>query len=235
MEKLNADLPATIARVCNELGIWLIHMGSDYVFDGSSPPYGPDAPTNPMQTYGRQKLAAEQAVLSVMLSACVLRVPLLFGHTSDLSESSLLALAKTVVARDKTHHVDDWSHRYPTFTDDVAVVIRNILNHHFNIETQPGYQDPRLAGPVHWSSNQTADGRPYTKYSVCLLMGDILSIPTDHIHPAGDTSAGGVAPRPKDCHLDSSVLRGLGYGQDTDFRQALTEIFKRVPELNFSG
>lgn len=63
---LNVDLLTRLAEAAAAHGFHLIHVSTDYVFDGSSPPYAPDAAPNPLNAYGRQKLEAEEVLRKVM-------------------------------------------------------------------------------------------------------------------------------------------------------------------------
>lgn len=63
--KINAEAPAVIAREAARVGARLIHISTDYVFDGRSPnPYSETAPTNPINVYGRTKWLGEEAIRS---------------------------------------------------------------------------------------------------------------------------------------------------------------------------
>jgi len=63
---INGDAPAAMAKVCGELGIPLVHISTDYVFDGTgSQPWTHDAPTAPQNAYGRTKLAGEVGVRDI--------------------------------------------------------------------------------------------------------------------------------------------------------------------------
>ncbi|WP_187969887.1 dTDP-4-dehydrorhamnose reductase [Aquibium microcysteis] len=71
---VNGTAPGAMARACAELGIPLLHLSTDYVFDGSGTrPFGPDDQTNPLNAYGRSKLAGEDAIRASGARHLVLR------------------------------------------------------------------------------------------------------------------------------------------------------------------
>jgi dTDP-4-dehydrorhamnose reductase len=77
---LNRDVPAALARWCARRGRGLIHVSTDYVFDGRARrPYREDDPVNPLQVYGRSKLAGEDAVREALPTAVVARTSTLYG------------------------------------------------------------------------------------------------------------------------------------------------------------
>ena len=78
---VNVEFPAALAAVAARARIRLIHLSSEQVFDGEGGPYAPDAPTNPLNLYGRQKREAEQWVTEADRQAAVVRLPLLFGNS----------------------------------------------------------------------------------------------------------------------------------------------------------
>jgi dTDP-4-dehydrorhamnose reductase len=77
----NAIGPAVLAAACSNIGIWLVQISTDYVFDGEqSRPYTPSAPTNPLSVYGITKLEGEQAVTRELPAhSTVVRTSWLYG------------------------------------------------------------------------------------------------------------------------------------------------------------
>ncbi len=77
---VNANAPGHLARIAFDKGAWLIHLSTDYVFDGQTnrPLTEQDEP-NPVSVYGRSKLAGEQAVLAVSTAFLNVRVSWVFG------------------------------------------------------------------------------------------------------------------------------------------------------------
>ena len=79
---VNARAPELLARAAFRLGARLIHISTDYVFDGlRSTPYPPDAPTNPLNTYGASKLEGERLARAAASSTLVVRVGWLYSKT----------------------------------------------------------------------------------------------------------------------------------------------------------
>ncbi|MGP1353466.1 MAG: dTDP-4-dehydrorhamnose reductase [Parasphingopyxis sp.] len=71
---INAKAPGHIAEACKAVSARLVHMSTDYVFDGTSErPYRPDDPTHPVSAYGRSKLAGEHAVRKTLPDAAIVR------------------------------------------------------------------------------------------------------------------------------------------------------------------
>jgi len=116
----NRDGPAELARLCAARGIGLIHISTDYVFDGTKPtPYLEDDPVAPLGAYGRSKLAGELAVLAACPRALVLRTAWVYAATGRNFARTMLAAAQRtrhlrVVADQKGN---------PTAATDLAAAI----------------------------------------------------------------------------------------------------------------
>jgi len=98
---VNAHGPAHLARVCEEAGVPLVHISTDYVFDGAQRrPYVEDDPPNPLGAYGASKLAGEQAALEAGCPRLVLRTSGVFGDGGSRVKGGsfvdrILALARS--------------------------------------------------------------------------------------------------------------------------------------------
>jgi len=80
-EKISIHGPENLAKVSNEIGAPLIHISTDYVFDGQkSTPYQETDKTNGLSVYGKVKIAGEQAVLKTADTAAIFRTAWLFSH-----------------------------------------------------------------------------------------------------------------------------------------------------------
>lgn len=78
--EINATAPENLARVCSERDINFVHISTDYIFDGKSGEhYSEDAEPNPIQDYGRSKLAGEKSVLEAHKSPLVVRPSFVYG------------------------------------------------------------------------------------------------------------------------------------------------------------
>ncbi|ALX17311.1 NAD(P)-dependent oxidoreductase [Burkholderia cepacia JBK9] len=215
---INVTAPARIGALAARHGAWTLGISTDYVFDGKAAPYSEDATPNPLNIYGRTKLEGEAALLAASPLSCVLRLPLLFGPIADWSESAVTSLVPAIVASARPGAgavgMDAWAIRYPTYTPDVAEVIRALTLRHLAGETVTGIR--------HWSSEE-----PMTKHDIAQRIAAALGIDASLTPIDQPTDA---TPRPYDCHLDASRVRALGIDCATPFDTALRTVLRDAPQ-----
>ena len=124
--ELNEGAVQNIAKVAKEIGSYVIHISTDYVFDGnSSNPYDENAQVNPLNNYGKSKLLGERALLKVLPTmAYVIRTSWLYG----ISGKNFVKFIATKAIRSESVQVVDDQIGSPTSAKDLAIAITSILD-----------------------------------------------------------------------------------------------------------
>ncbi|KAJ9474057.1 putative Vacuolar protein sorting-associated protein 5 (putative) [Pseudozyma hubeiensis] len=207
---INVDAPATIATLASKLDKvpLLVNISTDYVFDGSKPPYTVDDAPNPLNAYGVSKLQGERAVTEHAKSGHFtnLRVPVLYGKTITNDESAVNVLLNAIQPPPNSTDLkkcDAYAVRYPTNVGDVAKAILRLAEVH--AETS----DP-VPPTTHFSAKEAM-----TKYDMCMVLSRIANsvgfeTRTDLLDPEYEVDPMAATARPRHCKLDTSVLEAYG-------------------------
>lgn len=124
---INADAVALIAQTVQGKGGRLIHVSTDYVFDGTaSAPYAEDAHRSPQSAYGRSKLQGERAIEEILPhSGIILRTAWLYGYPGKSFPATILRASED---REFLDVVTDQVGQ-PTWTGDVAGMVESLITH----------------------------------------------------------------------------------------------------------
>lgn len=128
--EVNATAVEYLARQCDVTGARLIQVSTDFVFDGADGPYNETARPNPVNFYGRSKMAAENAVRSARLGNwAIARTVLVFGAGHSLGRSNIALWVIDKLLKGETIQVvnDQW--RTPTYAPDLAAGIEKIVRY----------------------------------------------------------------------------------------------------------
>ena len=208
--ELNVGVPERIARLCSISSARLIFISTDYVFDGTSPPYSENSEINPLNFYGKSKAEAEKVIQEICPESYILRVPILYGPSSDMDESAVTVLLKQLKKPEKPEtgevFFDDAAIRYPTLTTDVAKAILFLIQRNEH-------------GIFHYTAEE-----PFTKYGMAVLMASLLKIEDNQIYPDAHPQTG--ARRPLNAHLNNTKIRRLGFSCYTPFRDGIASVIK---------
>lgn len=118
--QLNVDAVQTLLSLCEERNIQLIHLSTDFVFDGADGPYREQDAVNPVSYYGESKVLSEEVLKSSNANWAILRTILVYGITNDMSRSNIVLWAKGALEKGLPINVvnDQW--RMPTLAEDLA-------------------------------------------------------------------------------------------------------------------
>lgn len=110
-----------IVEACRKHDSFLLHLSTDFIFDGANGPYTETAEANPLSFYGWSKYAAEKAVINGGIRWSIARTVLVYGIAHDMSRSNIILWVKKSLEEGKTIKVvtDQW--RSPTLAEDLAM------------------------------------------------------------------------------------------------------------------
>jgi len=130
---INRDGVWNLAHICMEQNVFLIHISTDYVFDGTaSKPYKTNASTNPVSVYGKSKLAGEKAIRDAQIPSIIIRTSWLYSKYGHNFLNTMLRLGKE---KEEVFVVDDQLGA-PTNAHDLAEAILQIIPQTYKI-TKP--------------------------------------------------------------------------------------------------
>ena len=122
--RVNAEAVDAMARACAARGVPLIHVSTDYVYDGAKPgPYVESDPTGPLNAYGRTKLAGENRIREHLPAHVILRTSWVYSGGGRNFMTTMLRLG---AERDEVRVVDD-QYGAPTSARDMAEAIATIV------------------------------------------------------------------------------------------------------------
>ena len=203
---VNAAGPEHIARACARAGARLIHVSTDYVFDGdfggAAPhPYEPSDETAPQGVYGRSKLAGERAVLAALSDAVVVRTA--WVYTGD-SGKDFVAVMRRLAASDGPIDVVDDQVGSPTYVGDVAAALLQVA-------------DDGVPGPVLHAANEGVVSR----FEQARAVFEECGADPARVRPVSTAHFPRPAPRPSYSALSSRQSAAAGLRPLRHWRAAL--------------
>ncbi len=117
---LNVEAVKNLVKASEKHKIHLVHLSTDFIFDGKNGPYTEEANPNPLSFYGQSKWDAEKIIASSSADWCILRTIIVYGVVNDMSRSNIVLWAKGALEKGEQINVvnDQW--RMPTLAEDLA-------------------------------------------------------------------------------------------------------------------
>ena len=117
---LNVDAVQYLADACTKIEAHLIHISTDFIFDGEDGPYIEEDTPNPLSYYGTSKLRSEEILYNHKVKWTILRTIILFGVGENLSKGNIVLWAKEALEKGDPLNIIDDQFRAPTLAEDLA-------------------------------------------------------------------------------------------------------------------
>jgi len=211
--ELNALAPGYLARACAMAGIKLLHVGTDFVFDGqATEPYPEDTPTSPLGVYGRTKRDGEEAVLAALPIALIFRTAWLYGANGKSFPKTMI---NAWLAEKNLRVVDDQI-GCPTYTGDLA----NTLAEAIEKDIFPGIYHATGPDAMTWRQFATLAVETYRDQNKIDRPVEIAPIRTEDWPTP--------ATRPKYSVLSNAKLQAAGIPAMRPTRESLADFVSRL-------
>ncbi|MBI1768147.1 MAG: NAD(P)-dependent oxidoreductase [Bacteroidetes bacterium] len=200
-----------LVQSCQKNNIHLVHISTDFIFDGTHGPLDESEKPNPISYYGKSKLAGELVIQKSSIDWTILRTVLVYGVTKDMSRSNIVLWVKKSLEEGKTINVvnDQW--RTPTLAEDLAAgcYLAAIK---------------KTKGIFNVSGSEMM-----TPYDIAIATADFFKLNKSLIRQTDSTKFTQPAKRPpKTGFIIDKAKRELGY-QSHSFREGLGLLAKQIP------
>ncbi|MAY64107.1 MAG: dTDP-4-dehydrorhamnose reductase [Rhizobiales bacterium] len=214
-ERVNGFAPGEIGRAARALGVPVVHLSTDYVFDGRKPhPYRESDPVAPLGVYGRTKLAGERMLAAMNDNHAILRTAWVY---SPFGKNFVKTMLRLGLERDRISVVSDQIGN-PTSALDIAETIiqvtRNLL----------ADDDARLRGVFHMTGEGEASWAEFAQeiFSVWRKMNGRVA----EVEPIPTSAYPTPAARPANSRLDCARLADVHRIRMPHWRESLDEVMR---------
>ncbi len=176
---LNTDAPAALAKAAAQVGAWLVHYSTDYVFDGSGTHARQEGEgTGPLSVYGQTKLDGEKAIVASGCKYLIFRTSWVYAARGGNFAKTMLRLAQE---RDKLTVIND-QHGAPTGADLIADVTAHAMRRVLNAQniSFSGVYHLVASGETTWHgyASHVIEQAKAVKPEAAWKVADIASVPT---------------------------------------------------------
>jgi dTDP-4-dehydrorhamnose reductase len=119
-DKVNVAAVAYLRDECEKYKAHLIHISTDFIFDGEDGPYSETDEPNPLSYYGLSKLKSEQLLYDSTINWTILRTIILYGTAENLQRNNIILWGRKALKEGKPLNIIDDQFRSPTLAEDLA-------------------------------------------------------------------------------------------------------------------
>lgn len=183
---LNVSVVKWLSEVCDELNVHVIHLSTDFIFDGKKGFYKETDVPNPISYYGLSKLKSEEVLFKSKIDYTILRTILVYGKVFDMSRSNIVLWVKKMLEEGKEIKIVDDQYRAPTYVVDLAMACKIIL-------------DKKATGIYNIASSEVL-----SVYEITKQVADVFQLDKSLIKPISSTTLNQTAQRPPRTGFDLS-------------------------------
>jgi dTDP-4-dehydrorhamnose reductase len=212
--KVNIEGARNVALACKHMGAHMIHMSTDFVFDGTSGPYDEHAQPHPKSVYAKSKWESEQLVSSVLPEATIIRTALVYGWFGEMSRSNFMVWVINSLKEGRGIRVVCDQFRTPTYAYDLASACIKAAN-----ECLPGL--------FHVSGAEF-----YSVFEFAQIIADAFGLDKSLIEPIETHLLNEPAKRPYITGFEIGKANRILHFSPTTLEDALKEIKEKMDEFN---
>lgn len=207
--KINVVGVENLANTAKRFGIHVVHISTDYVFDGVEGNYDEESRPKPLGYYGRTKLAAENALISSGIDCAIVRTMILFGMGIDLNHNFVTWIIEKLTNGESIKIVDD-QFGHPTLVDDLAKAILKIV-------------DLKKTGIYNIAGSECM-----SRFELAQKIAEVFDLNSALIHSIKTKDLNQKAPRPLNSSFDlNKTLKELGF-QLSDVEKGLQTLRQQL-------
>ena len=211
-DRANVAAVENIVRGCEIIEAHLVHLSTDFIFDGSEGPLSEEAIPGPVNYYGEAKLKAEEIVKNSRLRWAIARTVLVYGVVSGLQRSNIILWVKESLEQGKPLQIVDDQWRTPTLAEDLAMGCWLLAN-------------SKATGVFNISGEDFL-----TPYDMAMQVVDYFKLDGKLISRANSTTFKQPAKRPaKTGFIITKARKTLGY-KPHSFSEAIALIANQIKE-----
>ncbi len=175
---LNITVVKWLSELSRELNIHVIHISTDFIFDGIKGNYKETDEPNPISYYGLSKLMSEEVLISSKIEFTILRTILVYGKVLDMSRSNIVLWVNEMLTKGKEITIVDDQFRAPTYVEDLALACKISM-------------DKKAKGIYHISSNELL-----SVFEITQQIAEVFELDKTLIKPISTSALNQTAPRP---------------------------------------
>jgi len=208
--EINVNAVENIATSCELIKAHVLHLSTDFVFDGTAGPYKENDQPNPLHFYAESKVKSEEIIKKTLTNWSIARTIIIYGITDNMSRSNIVLWAKGEIGKGNTINVVKDQYRSPTLAEDLAKGCISII-------------DKSAYGLYHLSGPKT-----YSILDLVYQVADFYNLDKSLINPVSSASLKQPAKRPLVTGFDiGKAKRDLDYNP-VDFIEGIKIMHQQI-------